>query len=68
LPYICISEAYTGLIEGINDANKLYFGKYEMKLSYRSKFSTSWLELDLSDEFKYSAADTSGLKIANNQN
>jgi hypothetical protein len=70
-PYTCVSESYTNLIRAINDANQFYFHKYEYSLTYKSKCSTSWLELELTGSNSYQPIEiknSNKLSLVNNQN
>jgi hypothetical protein len=47
-PYVCISDAKKTLLQSIAKANERYFHKKGLELSYQSKCSTSWLQIDIS--------------------
>jgi hypothetical protein len=49
-PNFCISEAKIKLLETINHTNENIFYKHNLRLSYKQKCSTSWLQIDILDK------------------
>lgn len=48
-PSFCIGEAKNSFLDSIDKANRNVFDKKGLKLSYKSKCSTSWLQIDILD-------------------
>lgn len=71
-----MSEAKTTLFEKIEVINDRYFLNKNLRLSYKSKCSTSWLEVEILkpedihivvDTFKQESVDPRKIQLTNNQ-
>jgi hypothetical protein len=60
-PYVCVSDAHSAMQRVLIEANRNFFNKNGYVIAYKSKCSTSWLEISENN------SSESNLIIVNNQ-